>query len=587
MPQLGALVDVTTVARNFPELPEILLLRENFLEILDSILQGGTNLIVLEGKEGVGKTTLLANFCRRHHKDTVALFVRASSKITYSQGYIRLVLAEQLASLLGRSAPTEEPLSDSFLQTAYFQLQRRYGRKKEKLYFVVDGLGELPEEERNEAIAQIFSLLPLGFSECKFIVSGDETFFPRRLLKGIRLKPYPLAPFHSEETRQFFSAHNISTSEVFDLHRLCEGIPGRLAIVDRLLRSGKTATEILGAEPRNLPQFISEEWSRIPHTEQHSLVLAIICFGLQDFTQKELSSIAKMSIERVAEIISDVPFVRLTSGVPSTVEIASDAHRRFLAEALSQFRNDILDRLITYSRENINQRAFQQALPVYLADSGRNQELLTLLSPEFLATALRKEWSLAPVANHAELGRRIAQLEYKFPETMQFSLIRSYVLGFSRSDVLRVELEALLAIDEFDKALELAGRCALTEDRVLLLALIEKERHKRRLPANTEVAKQISAMCEQIDPKILNDRAVEIAMELVYSNPDLALDLIEQAAGTPESPQGMDAALATISLRALVGNEASASRKDFVAKAREKIKDPEIQVFSDSISVLR
>lgn len=103
MSKTGDLLDVTTVARNFPELPSNVLQRENLLETLDSILSGNTGVVVLEGAEGSGKTTLVANFCRRHARNTIAIFIRGASKVSYSPSYVKLVIAEQITEILDDS----------------------------------------------------------------------------------------------------------------------------------------------------------------------------------------------------------------------------------------------------------------------------------------------------------------------------------------------------------------------------------------------------------------------------------------------------------------------------------------------------
>lgn len=94
-------LDVTTLSRGFPEEPESRVARDNFIETIEGILFGSTDVVFIEGKEGIGKTILTADFARKHRKETVAVFVRATSKVGYSQTYIRLSIAEQIAFIRG------------------------------------------------------------------------------------------------------------------------------------------------------------------------------------------------------------------------------------------------------------------------------------------------------------------------------------------------------------------------------------------------------------------------------------------------------------------------------------------------------
>lgn len=581
------LLDVTTLSRGFPDEPESKVSRDNLIEAIEGILEGNTDVVLIEGNEGIGKTNLVADFARRHARDSIALFLRATSKVGYSQGYVRLMLAEQIAMARGKYPLAEDhQIDDGYLHTSYFVLQRKLERENRQLFFVIDGLTNIPDEDRQVAIPLVLDMLPIGLPGYKFVITGYEELFSPKARKSIRIKPYTIAPFSPEETKQYLSDLNLTGGQIQESHKLCRGVPGRLAVIRRLIRSGTTIDRVLTSDLTNMLAFLLVEWQQVPMSEDHKRILAFACFGLQDFTVSDLASLTGIAPMQLSKLISAIPFLRSAENEHTVVEFVSDAHRRFAAAELSSLRTAVLDLLISYARQDISSPSAMQALPTYLLDAGRHHELLSLLTPAYLTNVLTKGWSLGPVARLADLGLQISEREKVFPHSIQFSLIRSFLRGFTRMDVLRLELEALLALDEIEVALALANSCVLKEDRLQLYALIAKSREERKLPRDLEISRHLSVLCQQIDVEALGDRAIAIASDLMHSEPTLALEFVERAAGTIGDPNGLDGAFAQIAINAMGLERHNKEHEETLRQLREKIRDPEIQSFSEAVSVL-
>ena len=71
-------MDLTVVCRSFPVSPHPEIHREHFLDTIDKIFEGDTILVVVEGVDGIGKTTLLAQYAKRHPNHALSLFIVAS-----------------------------------------------------------------------------------------------------------------------------------------------------------------------------------------------------------------------------------------------------------------------------------------------------------------------------------------------------------------------------------------------------------------------------------------------------------------------------------------------------------------------------
>src|SRR5690606_5409784 len=133
--------------------------------------------IFVEGESGCGSTTLLEQFRDAYRSSTFALFIRPSSKISYSPDYLRLVLAEQFAAHLGVELSSGMGVDESEYRSLLLALRRR--KSKQTVYFIVDGLQQVPQGEHG-VLEEIFNeVLPLGVDGFRLIISGtSERFSP-------------------------------------------------------------------------------------------------------------------------------------------------------------------------------------------------------------------------------------------------------------------------------------------------------------------------------------------------------------------------------------------------------------------------
>jgi ATP/maltotriose-dependent transcriptional regulator MalT len=81
--QILEVMDLTCVCQSFPRLPTPLIPRDNLLKTIDLMFGDEIELVMIEGGEGLGKTTLLAEFARRHADHTFSVFIKAASRFGY------------------------------------------------------------------------------------------------------------------------------------------------------------------------------------------------------------------------------------------------------------------------------------------------------------------------------------------------------------------------------------------------------------------------------------------------------------------------------------------------------------------------
>jgi translation initiation factor RLI1 len=96
---LEKIVDLTKVSIDFPELKEPQILRDPMIDTLEDMLES-LDLVIVEGKEGMGKTTLLAQFAKRHKSCTISIFINSTSRYTYDPANIQFEFCNQINWIL-------------------------------------------------------------------------------------------------------------------------------------------------------------------------------------------------------------------------------------------------------------------------------------------------------------------------------------------------------------------------------------------------------------------------------------------------------------------------------------------------------
>src|SRR5205809_5361383 len=133
------IMDLTKVASTFPQLATPSIKRENMISTLVEMLRADTEVVMVEGPDGIGKTTLLAQFVQEHAHNTVSLFVRSSSRWAYDSGMLTRDLCEQIGWVLSKENfrnPTSEPDAAQLYGKRLLDLQSKANYGRETYYFV-------------------------------------------------------------------------------------------------------------------------------------------------------------------------------------------------------------------------------------------------------------------------------------------------------------------------------------------------------------------------------------------------------------------------------------------------------------------
>ncbi len=257
--------EVTAVAASLPELPSKQVIRENILSTLDDMFHSGIQLLTVEGAEEIGKTTLLAQFAKRHATTTICLFVKPTSWFSYDLQILLRDMCNQMHFILqGRELREDEQTDESYYRQLVFGLARMAARKNVDFYFVVDGIEDVPDEA--QAKSAIIGLLPVGVPRVRCLIATRPEYIFRYLRGRVQHKSYILSGFALEETFAYFSDLQIDRRFFEELYKISSrGVPGQIASIRRLLEAGTTPESLLNELPQKrtaLWRFSRRTWSK-------------------------------------------------------------------------------------------------------------------------------------------------------------------------------------------------------------------------------------------------------------------------------------------------------------------------------------
>ena len=109
----------------------------------------------------------------------------------------------------------------------------------------------------------------------------------------------------------------------------------------------------------------------------------------------------------------------------------------------------------------------------------------------------------------------------------------------------------LLGLSLYERAMALTQSTQLIEDKLLMLAIMARNKKEKGLSPDPEILDQIKSLYSKIDFSTIRDRSIEISRELVYTLPDLAIDIIERSVGADNTENSLDWAYASLSFSAI------------------------------------
>jgi DNA-binding transcriptional regulator GbsR (MarR family) len=579
------LVDLSTLCANFPIAPKPELFRDNVVSTLKTLLHDEVYAVAIEGKEGIGKTTVLSQFVRKSDDSALSVFVSPANRLSYDPDLLRLDIAMQVYWMLFHEVLDRSHYAPPLLKSYYADLQRQIKQRKRIVYFVIDGVESLDLNERHTLLQQLADILPLGIPQFRFLFSGDESLYKPLLGSQLVLKSYPLTEFGIEETRLLFSKHRLSVELASDIRSICRGIPARLAGVLRAMDRGATAEEFVRDAPSKWPEFFDIDWKQVAaEDEDLKRILALLAFDRKPHTVSDISAILDIKDSEVSARINSVNFL-VTDSHTGEIQFANDGLRRFVSEQLKDRKSNIQKRIIKRllsAPEGVDSAV---DLPLYLEDAAQYQDLLDILTPDHILQILERSQTLSKVDDTVRRGFRSAEKLSREPDMLRFGIQKSIVAALAVANVWESEVAALAALKRDNEALALANNAVLREDRLQMLAALVYGVWERGDAPPVEVLEQIRLLIDNLDYWSLGRRVDDIASKLVCVSPDLATSLLKKSKYANDD-NDLDAAFAHFAITAIRDLKDERRRLETLESVTRSRQDPNIKGLLEGVRVL-
>jgi hypothetical protein len=582
-------VDLTDICSTFPEKPENEVQRDNMSSTLFSMMKNNLEIVVVEGEEGGGKTTLLAQFARLHGSHTFSIFVRDASRYAWDPIMVAENLHEQIQFALGNPPVRQHAETDirTLLRTSIRELHRKANQEKAPYYFMVDGLDEIPAEASTE-VQQIIECLPIGLSTFRFLLSGSSEKLTQFRPGQAAMKSWRLPPFSLDETAKYFNDIPGSADFLQTIYKASgKGTPGKLAAIRRLCQgSAGGAKEVLSNLSDHAPDLLEKEWSPVAKApDQMHLALAALCFDNRQHNVETLATFCGMEKAKLEQFIDSCTFLQHGSTKDREITFVS-YFKRFAAKKLEARRREVLGMAISQLMKQPESTDALDHLPLYLNESEQYEQLLEYLSPTHIGRMIECSESWLPLHQKTDLGVATSRHLSRDGELIRFGLQRAAITSLESCERRRSEIEAYIALGDFKTAYALAETAIAKEDRLHIFAIIGSAKRKQKLPIEPELKEQIAQLYDQVEKTGLGNRAVEIAVDLFSCQPELAINLIHTSQRTGASQENIDIAFANLSVKTLLERSREADPAETGAKMRAQMRTPKIQKFVDTVSML-
>ncbi len=536
---------------------------------LGDLMRREFDAILLDGPEESGKTTTLAQFALAHDIRSLCLFLRPVTEFTYDPVRIRYDICNQISwHLYGKPYTGDEQPDGSHLRSLLRRLEQKSRADRRPYYFIVDGLADIPAQATGVRKA-IIDALPLGAPAFRFLIAGSLESTGLSSYSRLNNRVQLITPIGLDEASRLFGTY-LTATQTEEIYKTCNGNIGRLASVRRLLSSGVSAEDILGADPVHAHEIFDIEWNRIRRTDPGvEVVLQCVAHTPEIATLQVLAAQAKCDQEAIRSLVGSISCLKIDER-NDKVTFVSETFRKYAVRQLRESERSTLGSAVEYLRSRGSLEEAFRTVPEYLERQGDINALVAYFDTQTLASALTNSKSIAFVLERLTRAARIAydheRREAGARYIVQAAALREVLA--TRGD--RPWVEAALDLYGESAALELASRAFTDEKRLHLLALIARKQRSRGVPLDAQRHDEISRLAEGIDWSQLRDQALKTATELLPVLPDVGLKILEKGLGREGDANALDAAIAGSFLRAALKRDAGSYRRELLERGFEK-----------------
>lgn len=541
-------------------------------------------IVFLEGDIDSGKTNLCQEFSFENSKNAISVFFNPLNKIDYNFDFFLTNVIGQLMAYLELEVDNlvlDENLGFENLQRLLIKARRK--AKKDKLYFIIDGLEE-NFQENTSLLKKIIEVLPLGDENINLLITANQREFLKKNdnLDKLNTKSISVLGISDKQVIEYFAFDNIALSndEVIQLIKITNGFPGRLKVCKKLCES-MSVSEIIENE---FKKIIELECKKI-NLEDTNVNVLLSILSLKDYTLgiTDFCKILSFDEETFINLVQDMSVLEIQE---DSIFFQSVNYKNYFKNKLRANSKKVDDLLISFysSSDTINSKL---KLSELYAENKQWGNLLTMIDETFIANAISTTGSLKKVNDSIELAH-MASLESKnASDLLKYSIQGSIINDFENTDILEAEIQARLAIDDLQGAINLAESTLLRLNRLKLLSLIARKEKEQNKNIDEDLINVIITLYKTVDFTEAGEKIYDIVANLMYVLPHLALDIIENSSSKSEENDINEWIIAKLSVASIRSeNNSSKEAKQSNEKLIEKVESNNSQKISKAISFL-
>lgn len=521
------IVDTTYHSLGFPQLGNEILERNNYLAQIEDSFSKGIKLVFLEGEEDSGKTTICAQFARKNATESVSIFFNSLNKNDFNLEYFFFNFVDQVKILLGEffDSDINQRVTREDFQQKLIQARRLAKKKNKKLILIVDGL-ENSIVHNDSFFKELVPVLPIGDEEVILLISGSEKKFKEAYNKNIQTKEIQISGFSAPEIAKYLGRDEKEIFSRKDIFSVTKGYPGRLKTLKHILQETNFSIDEL---PNNNSYINWIELDCQSTDLKDAKTVAILSLlSLQDkaFAIGQIASICNLNESDVDEVIKTFKFLDKINNLPV---FRSKSYKAYFKSVLKQNQKQVEDYLIKYYSENTESIANLLELPILYNRTNQWREILAILDDGYTTNVIRQTESLRHLSHNLNIGIKAAKKTDNYPGAFKYALEASLLNELFIHQHSQNEILALLALDDYKGAIDLANKAALKIDRLKLLASIARKQKELTKKVDEDLVSQIKSLYHSSDLHVLDEKVFDIASDLIYVIPNLAIELIEKS----------------------------------------------------------
>lgn len=529
-----------------PRIRERLISREQYLEFLEGQLEENKVLCV-QGVEGVGVTTTLALFAKRHGSHCASYFNNGWSRYLLNPKAIVSSLQSQLELA---SSNIEDGDNEKNLTTWIYRLNKMTRGKNCYFYFVFDGFDNLPVvfvDGIKSVLTPLFSV-----SNARFVFSGDAQNLKQLLPEGTVLKQTnELFKFQENDVDGYLRGvdPNMKAEDISIFYNLSKKGNARLLTIltDKLQKYGMQ--KIRDFYQYGVDDFYAEDYEWIEAQERIAQqLMALLAFCEIPMNRQMVRKTLNLSDDNVNDLLTLCgDYVGETDG--GVIELRSDDFKKYLRERMNGLKNDIellLIDVIEKSTDMGEQFVYLPALYKHVKD---NKQLVDYLTSENVQRYLVAQQSQAALNAQCEYGyNACTDFETQAAAYFRFAINRSVSRELEKNELSDAEIEALIAIGDDEKAYGLTQSVFLVEERLKCLLIIAQYGQHLSESMREEIDQQIDVLTASINFEYIPDKALELAKLMLPVKMEKALEIIDRVAKVTKDRQQIDRLYTAISI---------------------------------------